>query len=92
MADTVKACVGSAPPTQTMASVGLSWDGILDVGQHVINLLESQGQLALGIVDNLVKMVAAVSGRDFLTVFALLNQTVVDVQALIAAIKAEFGL
>ena len=81
----------TAAPTPLMASVNLSWLGVVDTVEHILNLLESQGQAAVGIARNLLKLVAAVSSRDMIAVFAIANETYVDVAALIAAIKAEFG-
>lgn len=79
-------------PTPVMSTVGLDWLGIQGTVDHVLNLLESQGEAAVGIVRNLLKLVAAVTGRDMLLVFRLANELYVDVAALIAAIRAEFEL
>lgn len=70
----------------------LSWPDVTDVANHVLNLLETQGAAAITIVRNLLKMIAAFTTRDLTTVFALANQEYVDVQALVAAIRAEFGI
>jgi hypothetical protein len=82
----------SAPPTQPMHAVGLSFDDIAVQAQHVVHLLQTQGDTALRVVTNTLKLVKAVTGRDMLTVFALINQETVDIQTLTKAIQDEFGL
>lgn len=78
--------------TMMMDKVGFSWIDVNDVVEHVIRLLESQGDTAVAIVRRLLKLVKAVTDRDLLAIFTLLNDTVVDVKKVIAAVKAEFGL
>ena len=70
----------------------LSWPDVTGVANHVVNLLESQGQAVVTIVRNLLKMIAAFTTRDMTEVFRLANEEYVDIQALTAAIKVEFGL
>lgn len=78
--------------TQMMGAAGFSWDDVLVQAQHVVHLLQTEGDTALAIVTGTLKLVRYIAARDMLNVFAQLNATTVDVQALIAAIKAEFGL
>ncbi len=82
----------SAPPTPRMSAVGLGWPDIVNVGQHLLNLLETQGQAALEIVRDVMLLVKATTSGDYLEIFRLLNQTVVDITALIQAVKDEFGI
>jgi hypothetical protein len=79
-------------PTAEMTAAGLSWPDVTDLAQHCIALLESQGPTALRLVGNTLRLIAAVSRRDMIEIFALLNATYTDVQKLVAAIKAEFGI
>lgn len=78
--------------TPVMGLAGLSADDVLVQIRHVVNLLETQGDTVLDIVTGALKMVRYFSTRDMIGVFTELNKQVVNVQALIAAIKAEFGL
>jgi hypothetical protein len=79
-------------PTPLMTEYGISWPTIVDQAQHCINLLESQGDTILSLVTGTLRMIAALSRRDMIEIFALLNATYTDVAKLIAAIKAEFGI
>jgi hypothetical protein len=81
-----------APPTATMLAVGLNFPDVLDIAQHCVNLLESQGRNAMEIVKNMLKLVKAVSGRDLPTIFTALGELRGDVAELAAAIRLEFGL
>jgi hypothetical protein len=82
----------AAPPTAMMMSVGLNFPDVLDIAQHCVNLLETQGANAREIVKNLLKLVKAVSGRDMVGVLTSLNELRGDVTELVAAIRAEFSL
>ena len=86
------ASVMAAEPTAMMASAGLSFVDVLSVAQHVVKLLESQGQACLDIVAASLKLIKAVSGRDMLGCFAALREVTDDVTKLIAAVKEEFGI
>lgn len=81
---------------QTMASagtaVGLSYDDVLGTVQHVINLLETVGPVAINLAKTVMLGVQAATDRDMLGVFKALNVATGEVKEIIAAIKAEFGL
>lgn len=74
------------------APVGLSLDEVKGLAQHAVNLLESHGEHAVNTAVGILRLVRFAAARDMLGVFAQLNQTSVDVKALIAAVRAEFGL
>jgi hypothetical protein len=75
-----------------MLAVGLSFPDVLEVAQHVVNLLESQGANALDVVRGMLKLIKAVSGRDMLGIFNTLGELRGDVAELIAAVRLEFSL
>ena len=81
-----------ALPTAPMLAVGLSFPDVLEVAQHVVNLLESQGANALDVVRGMLKLIKAVSGRDMLGIFNTLGELRGDVAELIAAVRLEFSL
>lgn len=78
--------------TPMMASVGLSWVDIEVQVKHVLNLLQTQGETALEIVRGTIRLIKAVTNREMLAVFIELKALSVNIQALIVAIKAEFGI
>lgn len=78
--------------TPTMTSVGLSWVDIEVQVKHVLNLLQTQGETALEIVRGTIRLIKAVTNREMVAVFIELKALSVNIQALIAAIKAEFGI
>ncbi len=59
---------------------------------HVIHLLETGGASLKDLVLNGILFLNGVSGRDLTSIIAALQAEQVDVPAVIAAIKAEFGL
>ncbi len=81
-----------ALPTEPMLAVGLTFPDVLGIAQHVVNLLETQGENCLDIVKGMLKLIKAVSGRDMLGIFNSLGELRGDVAELIVAVKAEFGL
>ncbi len=78
--------------TAAAQAVGFSFVDATELAQHVVNLLETQGETALSIVTGILKLIKAVGVKDMASVFAVLAQERVDVTALIAAVKVEFGL
>lgn len=72
--------------------VGFALVDVTALAQHVVHLLQTQGDLAIGVVTGILKLIKAATAKDMLSVFAQLNQSVVDIQALIAAVKEEFGI
>lgn len=65
---------------------------ISGAAQHILHLLQTQGATAIDAVRQLVAGVKAFTGRDYVGVFAALNAEEKDVEAIIAAVKAEFAL
>lgn len=91
MSDTPKP-FGSTPLPVGAVEVGFSWfDAEVQI-RHVINLLETQGDTALAVVKGSLKLIKLATQRDMLGVFAELNSVTVNVQKLVEAIKAEFGI
>lgn len=82
----------SAPPTAEMQAVGMSFLDVQEFAQHLLTLLQTQGQTVLDIVATGVRLIKAVTTRDMLGIFTELSKASVDIQALIAAIKLEFGI
>lgn len=79
-------------PTAKMQAVGMSWTDITVFVEHLISLLESHGPMMINMVRNGLKMVQAITDRDLSEIIKLTMQFNVDIRALIAAIRAEFGL
>jgi len=76
--------------TPMMASVGFSWLDVDAQARHVIHLLQTNGDTALNVVYGTVKLLKLATSHDMLGVLAQLNQSTVDIQALIQAVKDEF--
>lgn len=74
------------------ATLGVGVDDVLATVNHVIHLLETVGSTAISLVKTIMVGVKAATGRDMLGVFRALNEATADVNAIIAAIKAEFDL
>lgn len=79
-------------PTPVMGFFGINLDNIQEIVNHVINLLESQGQEAVSVVNGIMKVLRAVTGRDMTGVFTALSEVTDDVTDIITAVKEEFGL
>lgn len=77
--------------TASMSTVGYSVDDVLELARHAIHLLETAGPAAISLAKNVLKAVGYFAGRDMLGVWAAVNAAVVDAQAVIAAIRAEFA-
>ena len=78
--------------TPVMGSVGLSWLDLKSYAQHLIHILQTEGNTAIDAVDTAIRLVKAVTNRDYVTVFAALQQEQKDIQQIIEAIRTEFGL
>ena len=78
--------------TPKMGAVGLSWLDLKGYAQHLIHLLETEGDTAIDAVDTAIRLVKAVTDRDYPAIFLALQQEQKDVQAIIAAIRTEFNL
>lgn len=82
----------SGEPTLIMGLFGIDFTDITGMVEHVVKLLEDQGENVLSIVKGLLSFVRAVSQRDLASIFAIIQQEKVDIQELITAIKDEFGI
>jgi len=78
--------------TPTMAKVGVNWLDIKGFAEHLIHLLQTEGETAIDLVDTSIRLVQAVTGRDYVAIFAALQKGQRDVTEIIAAVKAEFGI
>lgn len=65
---------------------------ITNVANHVTNLLEKDGALAVNTAKDLLTLLKAAVNRDLTTVFAHFQADVVNVRQLIADVRAEFGI
>lgn len=77
-------------PTALAATVQFRLADVDVLVRHAIELLERHGPAAKAVVLGIMKLVKLATERDLLGVFVQLQATVIDVQALIAAIRAEF--
>lgn len=78
--------------TPEMAAVGLDWTGVYAFAEQAVQLVQDHGDKFLSLLRNGFKAFQAITGRDFMGIFAALNAASVDLQELIAAIKEEFGI
>ena len=60
--------------------------------KHLVDLLETTGLVARDTVLHALEFLHAVSGHDVSKIIAALESEKVDVIAVIAAVKAEFGI
>jgi hypothetical protein len=88
----MKAMYQSMPPTTEMAAIGFGFFDLVDNAQKAIDLLQNHGDEMVDVLRTGFKLWVAISSRDLMGIMAELNKAVVDVQMLIAAIKAEFGI
>lgn len=82
----------TAEPTPMMGLFDINFADITGMVEHVVKLLEEQGENVLSIVKGLLSFVRAVSQRDLASIFVIIQQEKVDIQELITAIKDEFGI
>lgn len=82
----------STPPTPAMGAVGLSFSGVLEFAKKSVKLLQDHGDEVIGLVDAGFRAFKAVTGKDFATLFLALNDANRNAQAIIDAVKAEFGI
>ena len=80
--------------TPAMAKAGISFDSVADYAKKSLDLLENHqvGELTLAVIDAGFRAYMALSTKDYITLLSALNDVNKDVQSIIAAIKAEFGL
>jgi len=86
------AVANQVTPTEKMGTYGLSWIGIRSVAERAIVLLDKYGKEVLDEVETILRMVQAVTDRDFTALFAEINKASVDIPALISKIQEEFGI
>lgn len=86
------AVYASLPPTPLMGSVGLTFGSLLDYAKHAVHLLQTTGDTFLDLLDVSFRMWSAVSSRDLSGILRAFSDGRRDVESIIAAIKAEFGI
>jgi len=80
------------PPTPAMAQAGLTFGGLVDYARRAIDLLRSTGDAFVDVLESGFKLWTAVAGRDLGGVLAAFAQGRADVNQIIDAIRAEFGV
>lgn len=65
---------------------------VTEWAQKAVDLIQKEGDNAVVVIKDVVDLLAKVSQKDLLGVFAALNKTTVDVNEVVAAIKAAFNL
>jgi hypothetical protein len=78
--------------TEPMKTVGLSWINVNEYAEDVLGFIKDNGETSLDFVRTTIKLIKAVSGKDYPAITACLNQEKVDITALITAFETEFGL
>lgn len=82
----------AAKPTDQMLVCGVDWLGVKNYALGAIDLLKNHGDVFKDMICTGFKAFTAVTGRDYVTILACLQQEKVDVDAAVAAIKQEFNL
>lgn len=80
------------PATPMMAGVGLDWSGVRTFAERSIRLVRDHGPEFLDMIEAGFKAFKAITGRGFVGIFAAINDVNRDLNAIIAAIKDEFGI
>lgn len=78
--------------TPAAQKMDFSWIDVEAQAQHAVNLLQNHGDEFLALVTGTMKLISLATARDLSGVFLQLNQEKTDITALIASIKAEFGI
>lgn len=78
--------------TPAMAAVGLNWSGVLTYARKAVTLLQENGDEFIDMIDAGFRAFKALTGKDYVTLFAALNDVNRNARTVIAAIKAEFDL
>lgn len=86
----MKPCVAGSP-TPMMAAAGLSFGDVEVFARKSVKLLRENGDTFLDMIEGCFKAYRALTGRNFIGVFAAINETHGNVVKLIDAINAEFG-
>lgn len=86
------AAFASMEANPEMEAVGLDWSGVYSFAEQAIQLVQDHGDKFLSLLRNGFKAFQAITGRDFMGIFTALNAATVDLQALVQAIKDEFGI
>lgn len=82
----------SAPVPAAMATAGLSWPSLIGYARKAVDLLQAVGDTAIDAIEDGFQAWAALSGRDFTTLFAEFASAQRNIQKIIDAVKKEFGL
>lgn len=82
----------TAPVPATMTAVSLDWSGVKVYAEKSVKLLQDHGAEFIDLIDMGFRAFKAVTARDFVGIFAAINAAQRDIQAIIAAIQAEFGI
>lgn len=80
------------PTTAAMQAVGFDWFSLEKYAAEAIHALQTSGDSVIDLIHQGFVMWAAISGRDLAGIMAAFASGQRDVNAIIAAIKAEFGL
>lgn len=83
---------GSLPPTPMMATVGLSFGGLVEFARKAVHLLQTTGGEFIDLLETGFKLWSAISSRDLGGILRAFSDGRRNVEAIIAAIKEEFGI
>lgn len=100
MAKEMKAAAYAAmPPTEQMVAAGFGFPDLIGYATNAVDFLEKHAAGSIEILRDSVELLRTgfrmwgwISQRDFMSIMLELNKATVDVQALIQAIKDEFGI
>lgn len=79
------------PATPMMEGVGLSFGSLVEYAKKAVHLLQTVGEDAVAVVEIGFRAWQAISNRDLTAILAAFSEAQGRIQAIIAAIQAEFG-
>lgn len=78
--------------TPMMATVGLTPDEVIADVQHALHLVQTLGPTFIGVLKLAIVGYGQFVGHDVFGLLATVRELGSDVTAIVAAVKAEFGL
>ena len=77
--------------TGVMGTVGFGWGDLTEQVEHVINVLEKEGDAAIRVARGMLTMIGYFASKDFTKAFVLMTAVSADVKGIVAAIREEWG-
>lgn len=84
--------LASAPPTQAMQQVGLSFIDVIGYAKKSVQLLQEHGDEFIGMIDAGFRAFQAITGRNYPALFDALNDVNRNTRSVIDAIRQTFNI